>query len=74
MPQVYPTNKNKQNQTSNNNEVTKGTKTTIIPLLKQSESINNNHMWVGLGLGFHGLILWGWFGCITGSRQVLNAN
>jgi hypothetical protein len=29
---------------------------------------------VGLGLGFHGLILWGWFGCIVESSEVLNAN
>jgi hypothetical protein len=29
---------------------------------------------VGLGLGFHGLILWGWFSCIVESGEELNAN
>jgi hypothetical protein len=58
MPQVYPTNQNKyKTKNSNNNEVSKGTKTTIIPSLKQRKNVNNNHMWVGLDLGFHGLIL-----------------
>jgi hypothetical protein len=27
---------------------------------------------VGLDLGFHGLILWGWFSCIRESSEVLN--
>jgi hypothetical protein len=31
-------------------------------------------MQVGLDLGFHGLILWGWFGYIGESSEVLNAD
>jgi hypothetical protein len=31
-------------------------------------------MQVGLDLGFHSLILWGWFGCIGESSEVLNAD
>jgi hypothetical protein len=73
MPQAYLTNKNKhKTKNSNNNKVTKGTKTTIIPSLKQRENVNNNRIWVGLDLGFHGLILWGWFSCIGESSEVLN--
>jgi hypothetical protein len=29
---------------------------------------------VGLDLGFHGLILWGWFGGVKSSSEVLNAD
>jgi hypothetical protein len=61
-----------ETKNSNNNEVTKGTKTTIIRLLKQRENINNNYVRVGLDLGFHGLILWGWFSGIESSSEVLN--
>jgi hypothetical protein len=31
-------------------------------------------MWVGLDLGFYGLILWGWFGGIESSSEVLNVD
>jgi hypothetical protein len=75
MSQVYLTNKNKHEiKNSNNNEVTRWTKTTTIPSLKQRKNINNNHVWVGLDLGFHSLILWGWFGSIDSSSEVLNAD
>jgi hypothetical protein len=75
MSQVYLTNKNKHEiKNSNNNEVTKGTKTTTIPLLKQRKHINNNCVQVGLDLGFHSLILWGWFSGIDSSGEVLNTD
>jgi hypothetical protein len=31
-------------------------------------------MQVGLGLGFHGLVLWGWFGSVESSGEVLNVD
>jgi hypothetical protein len=36
--------------------------------------LNNNCVQVGLDLGFHGLILWGWFGYITEIGEVFNVN
>jgi hypothetical protein len=75
MSQVYLTNKIKHEiKNSNNNKVTKGTKPTTIALLKQRKNINNNPMWVGLDLGFHSLILWGWFGGIDSSSEVFNVD
>jgi hypothetical protein len=63
---------NAKKKNSNNNEVTKKTKTTTILSLNKGKNINNNCVQVGLDLGFHGLILWGWFGCIGESSEVLN--
>jgi hypothetical protein len=31
-------------------------------------------MYVGLDLGFHGLILWGWFSGVKSSSEVFNMN
>jgi hypothetical protein len=40
MPQAYPTNKNKHiTKNSNNNEITKETKTTIIPSLNKGKTL-----------------------------------
>jgi hypothetical protein len=74
MPQALPTNKNKHKQNPNNNEVTKGNQNYHHSIAKQSKNVNNNGVQVGLDLGFHGLILWGWFGCIAEIGEVFNAN
>jgi hypothetical protein len=36
--------------------------------------LNNNHVQAGLDLGFHGLVLWGWFSCIMQISEVFNMN
>jgi hypothetical protein len=74
MPQVLPTSKNKYKQNPNNNEVIKGNQNYHHSITKQRENVNNNLVQVRLDLGFHGLILWGWFGCIVETGEVLNAD
>jgi hypothetical protein len=73
-PRFYQRTKTNTKQTSNNNEVTKENQNYHPSIAKQSENVNSNRMQVGLDLGFHGLILWGWFGCITESGEVLNVD
>jgi hypothetical protein len=47
---------------------------TSTTLLLNKGKLNNDHVQVVLDLGFHGFILWGRFGCIVESGEVLNAD
>jgi hypothetical protein len=48
-------------------------KTSTIPSLDKGNP-NNNRVQKGLDLGFHGLVLWGRFGCIAEIGEVLNGD
>jgi hypothetical protein len=61
-------------QTNVNQKQTTKENLSIIPSLNKEEKPNNYHMQVGLDLGFHGLILWGWFSCIVEISEVFNVN